>query len=253
MALSCLTGKQPATYTWSITIPQLAVRRHNPFFYCSSYIVLLVFSFPLTQGAFGVEKFSDQSPRISPWTITTQRIVIAGVLAAITIILGVVPGIGFIPLPNMSGSATIEHIPTILGGVIAGPVVGIFSGLIFGIVSFTRATVPFFKDPLVSIVPRLFIGLTAWASFAALARFNRDVAAAVAGFVGAATNSILVLGIAVMRGYIPPVLIIPIIPQAVIEAIIAAIFTVILARAFYIMQGRYIHARDDKPRDQLPY
>jgi uncharacterized membrane protein len=200
-----------------------------------------------------VEKFTDRPPGTSPWTITTQRIVIAGVLAAITIILGVIPGIGFIPLPNMSGSATIEHIPTILGGVIAGPVVGIFSGLIFGILSFTRATVPFFKDPLVSILPRLFIGLTAWASFAALARFNRDVAAAVAGFVGAATNTILVLGMAVIRGYIPPILLIPIIPQAVIEAIIAAVLTVILVRAFYIVQGRYLRAPEDKPRDQLPY
>lgn len=200
-----------------------------------------------------MEKFTNHPPSTSPWIITTQRIVIAGVLAAITIILGVIPGIGFIPLPNISGGATIEHIPTIVGGVIAGPVVGIFSGLIFGIVSFTRATVPFYKDPLVSILPRLFIGLTAWASFAALARFNRDVAAAVAGFVGAATNSILVVGIAVLRGYIPPVLIIPIIPQAVIEAVIAAILTVLLVRAFYIVQGRYTHAHDKQPRDQLPY
>lgn len=200
-----------------------------------------------------MEKFTNQPPSTSPWTITTQRIVIAGVLAAITIILGVIPGIGFIPIPNMSGSATIEHIPTILGGVIAGPVVGIFSGLIFGILSFTRATVPYFKDPLVAILPRLFIGLTAWASFAVLARFNRDVAAAVAGFVGAATNTILVLGMLVIRGYLPPVALIPIIPQAVIEATIAAVLTVLLARAFYIVQGRYIHAPDEKPRDQLPY
>ncbi len=100
-----------------------------------------------------MSKMTATSSTTSPWTLTTERIVIAGVLAAITIILGVVPGIGFIPIPNMSGSATIEHIPTILGGVIAGPLVGIISGLIFGIVSFTRATVPFFKDPSVSILP----------------------------------------------------------------------------------------------------
>jgi len=118
------------------------------------------------------------SSNVGPWTLTTERIAIAGVLAAITIILGVVPGIGFIPLPNAIGSATTEHIPTILGGVIAGPIVGIISGLIFGILSFFRATVPFFKDPTVAILPRLFIGLTAWATFAALRRTNRDLAAA---------------------------------------------------------------------------
>ena len=193
------------------------------------------------------------SPTVGPWTITTQRIVIAGVLAAITIILGVVPYLGFIPLPNISGSATTEHIPTILGGVIAGPIVGIFSGLVFGLISFTRATVPLFKDPTVAILPRLFIGLTAWGTFAALARFNRNLAAALAGFVGSATNTILVLAMAVWRGYLPVALIIPIIPQAVFEAIIAAIITTILASAFFIVQGRLVHAPEKKSRDQLPY
>jgi uncharacterized membrane protein len=190
---------------------------------------------------------------VRPWSLTTERIVITGVLAAITIILGVVPGIGFIPVPNSTGSATIEHIPTIVGGVIGGPLVGMISGLVFGLVSFSRSTVPFFKDPLVSILPRIFIGLTAWASYAALVRFNRGVAAAVAGFVGAATNTILVLGMLVIRGYLPPALIIPIIPQAVFEAIVAAILTFILANAFFIVRGRAVRAPDTKPRDELPY
>lgn len=189
----------------------------------------------------------------SPWTITTERIVIAGVLAAITIAIGLIPLIGFIPIPNMVGHATTEHIPTILGGVIAGPIVGIFTGLIFGIMSFTQATVPFFKDPLVSILPRLFIGLVAWGVFASLARFNRDVAAVVAGLAGSLTNTVLVLGMLVLRHYIPPVAIIPVIPQAIAEAIVAAILTVILARVFYVIQGRYVRAPETKARDQLPY
>jgi len=193
------------------------------------------------------------SPTTSPWTITTQRIVMAGAFSAITIILGVVPYLGFIPLPNISGSATTEHIPTILGGVLGGPIVGIFSGLVFGLVSFTRATVPLFKDPTVAILPRLFIGLTAWATFAALARFNRNVAAAAAGFIGAATNTVLVLTIAVWRGYLTLPLIIPIIPQAIIEAIIAAIITTILASAFFVVQGRLVRAPEKKSRDQLHY
>jgi uncharacterized membrane protein len=200
-----------------------------------------------------VSKVANTPSATGPWTLTTERIVIAGVLAAITIILGVVPGLGFIPIPNISGHATTEHIPTILGGVLAGPLVGIISGLIFGITSYFVATVPFFKDPLVSILPRLFIGLVAWAVFAGLARFNRDVAAAVAGFVGSATNTVLVLTMLVVRGYIPAVAIIPIIPQSVIEAIIAAILTVILARAFYILRGRVVRAPDTKPREQQPY
>jgi len=190
---------------------------------------------------------------INPWTITIERIVITGVLAAITIILGVVPGLGFIPLPNAVGSATTEHIPTILGGVIAGPLVGIVSGLVFGLLSFTRATVPFFKDPTVSILPRLFIGPVAWAVFAALVRFNRDAAAALAGFLGSVTNTVLVVGMLLIRHYLPPVFVITVIPQAIGEAIVAALFTVVLARVFYILEARLVRAPDTKPRDELPY
>ena len=194
------------------------------------------------------------SSNVGPWTLTTERIAIAGVLAAITIILGVVRGLGFIPLPNVIGSATTEHIPTILGGVIAGPLVGMISGLIFGVLSFLRATNPFFKDPTVAILPRLFIGLTAWATFAALRRMNRDLAAAAAGFVGSATNTVLVVGALILRGYFKAQVIIPLVlAQSIIEAIGAAIVITILARVFYIIEGRVIRAPDTKPRSELPY
>ena len=194
------------------------------------------------------------SSNVGPWTLTTERIAIAGVLAAITIVLGVVPFIGFIPLPNAIGSATTEHIPTILGGVIAGPIVGIISGLVFGVLSLLRATNPFFKDPTVAILPRLFIGLTAWATFAALRRINRDLAAAAAGFVGSATNTILVVGAIILRGYLPAGVVIPLVlVQSLFEAVIAAILIVVLARVFYIIEGRVTRAPDTKPRNELPY
>src|SRR5260370_31700585 len=96
----------------------------------------------------------------SPWRLSTWRIVLAGVLAAITIVMGIVPGIGFIPVPNITASSTIEHLPTILGGVLGGPIVWMLTRLVFGLVSFFRATTPIFKDPLVALVPRIIIGLT---------------------------------------------------------------------------------------------
>ena len=194
------------------------------------------------------------SSKVGPWTLTTERIAIAGVLAAITVILGVVPGLGFIPLPTAIGNATTEHIPTILGGVIAGPIVGIFTGLIFGLLSFFRATQPFFKDPTVAILPRIFIGLTAWATFAALRRTNRELAAAAAGFVGSATNTVLVVSALILRGYFRPEVIIPLVlVQATFEAIVAAILIVVLARVFYIIEARVVRAPDTKPRNELPY
>ncbi len=84
--------------------------------------------------------------------LSVRRIVITGILAAIAILLGVTR-LGFIPVPNLTGNATIMHVPAIIGGVMEGPLVGGLVGLIFGIFSFLQATSPLFKDPLVSILP----------------------------------------------------------------------------------------------------
>src|SRR5512135_127730 len=93
--------------------------------------------------------------------LSTRKIVISGVLAAIAILLGVTR-LGFIPVPNATGNATIMHVPAIIGGIMEGPVVGGIIGTIFGLFSFLQATTPLFKDPLVAILPRIFIGITAF-------------------------------------------------------------------------------------------
>ena len=185
--------------------------------------------------------------------LTTSRVVTAAVLVALTIILGVVPGIGFIPLPNVSGNATIEHIPTILGSVLEGPVVGMVTGLTFGLLSFTRATLPLFKDPLVAVVPRILIGLTPWLVFIALRRIQLDFAAGVAGFVGSATNTFFVLFFAIWRGYIPLAVVPTIIPQAIGEAVLATILTIVIVRAVYVTRNRIIKATDSKDRSKMAY
>ena len=53
----------------------------------------------------------------------------------------------------------------------------------------------------VAIIPRLFIGVTAYFAYAGLKRFNEILAIGVGAAVGTATNTILVLGMAVVRGY----------------------------------------------------
>ena len=138
----------------------------------------------------------------SATSIGTRTIVVSGLLAAIQIVLGLT-GIGFIPLPT-GVNATILHIPTVIAGALEGPIAGVAVGLIFGIFSFVRATTPAFADPLVAIVPRLFPGLVAWAVFAGLRRYNLGAAAAAAGALGTLTNTVLVLTLAVARGYFPP-------------------------------------------------
>ncbi len=162
-------------------------------------------------------------------TLETREIVVSGVLGAIAIFLGVT-GLGFIPVPNVAGSATVLHIPAILGGVLEGPLVGVLVGAIFGVFSWLHATVPIFKDPLVAVLPRLVIGLVAAGVFSALRRWNVSVAAAAAGALGSAANTIGVLVMAVLRGWLVWAAIPPIIPQSVAEAIIAAIITVAVVK-----------------------
>jgi len=155
----------------------------------------------------------------------TRQIAIAGVLGGIVIVLGVT-GLGFIPVPNLSGSATIMQVPVVLGGILEGPVIGLLVGAIFGLESMIRAgSVPFFHDPSVSVLPRLFIGPVAYLVFVVLRGLSVQVAAAAAGAAGAITNTVLVVGMLVVRHYIPLQAVAPILPQAVAEAVLSAIVT----------------------------
>lgn len=160
--------------------------------------------------------------------LSVRKIVITGILAAIAILLGVTR-IGFIPVPNMTGNATIMHVPAILGGVLEGPLVGALIGTIFGIFSFLQATSPIFKNPLVAIVPRIFIGIVAYYAYVWSKRpFGEIPALAIAGLAGTLTNTVLVLSMAVFVRLLPVEVIPTIVPQAIAELIIAAIITVVV-------------------------
>ncbi len=164
--------------------------------------------------------------------MSVRKIVISGVLAAIAILLGVTR-LGFIPVPNVSGNATIMHVPAIVGGVLEGPIVGLLVGGIFGIFSFLTATDPIFKNPFIAIVPRLFIGITSYYAYVALRRTNEYVALVAAGIVGTLTNTILVVGLIIAFGFYPAEVIIPsVLPQAIAEVIIAIIITVAVVAAW---------------------
>ncbi|MEN3184296.1 MAG: ECF transporter S component, partial [Atribacterota bacterium] len=78
----------------------------------------------------------------------TRDITISALLAASAIVLGAT-GLGFVPVPTPAGRATIMHVPTILAGVLEGPVIGGLVGLIFGLYSFFTTAVPFLRDPLI--------------------------------------------------------------------------------------------------------
>ena len=179
---------------------------------------------------------TEGGQRGSIFSLDVRQIVIAGILGGIAIFLGYTR-MGFIPVPNLAGSATIMHVPAILGGALEGPVVGTIVGGIFGIFSFIQAEVPFFRDPLVSILPRLFIGVLAWAVFVGLRNRSVDLAAAAAGVLGSLANTVGVLGMAVLLGYLPLAAVVPIVPQAIAEAILAAVVTVVVVRGVMLYRS----------------
>jgi uncharacterized membrane protein len=184
--------------------------------------------------------------------LNTRRIVVAGVLGAIAIALGVTR-LGAIPVPNVSGDATIMHIPVIIGAVLEGPVVGALVGLIFGISSIFQDRTGLFANPLVSVFPRIMIGITSWLAYRSLVRVNMDLAAVVAGVVGTLTNTVLVVGMLVLLGLIPLAVVPTIIPQAIAEVVIAAILTPLVVRAVNLARSGRTTAEETTPRDQSPY
>jgi uncharacterized membrane protein len=111
--------------------------------------------------------------------ITTRQIVVTAAMVAIVILLSAPPlRLGYIPF-LLGVAITIVHIPVIIGAVMEGPLVGLIVGLLFGLSSlmwsYLAPTGPvdlYFHNPLVSVVPRLFIGPVAYLVYR-LARANK--------------------------------------------------------------------------------
>ena len=172
--------------------------------------------------------------------LTVRQIVIAGLLGAIAILLGATR-LGFIgPFPPLiTVGATIMHVPAIIGGVLEGPFVGLIIGLIFGVFSWIQAPTEnppanlWFSNPLVSILPRLFIGITAAYAYLALRKTNEILALGVAGVIGTLTNTVLVIGMIIVLGYAPALAIIPaVVPNAIAEIVVAVIIVVAVVAAW---------------------
>lgn len=137
----------------------------------------------------------------------TRKIVITGVLSAISIFLGITR-LGFIPWFS-GASLTIMHVPVIIGAVLEGPVVGIVIGSVFGVFSLIQAAVAptgpadvWFTNPLLSILPRLFIGPIAWLVYRSIKRWKISALIS-AGIMGSLTNTFLVLGMIGVLGFLP--------------------------------------------------
>ena len=128
-----------------------------------------------------------------------RKMVVIAMLSGICVFLGLT-GLGFIPLPLFK--LTILHLPVIIGAIIEGPMVGASIGLIFGLFSIyqniTTPTImsPFFYNPMVSILPRVLIGIVSYYvySFIKNKLKNYKLSIILAAICGSLTNTIGVLG-----------------------------------------------------------
>lgn len=128
-----------------------------------------------------------------------RKMAVIGVLAAISIMLSMTP-LGFIPIGPLN--LTIMHIPVIIGAVLEGPLVGIIVGLIFGFTSLLRAiTMPTITNfalinPLVSILPRVLIGIVAYYVYKLTIKLTKNalVSGWITGVIGSLVNTVGVLG-----------------------------------------------------------
>ena len=109
----------------------------------------------------------------------TVKMVLAGVMAALIIVMASVPFLGYIPLGVIN--ATIIHIPVIIGAILLGPKYGAFLGFVFGMTSIIKNTFspnltsfvfsPFYQmgeyggnfySVIISLVPRILIGVVSY-------------------------------------------------------------------------------------------
>ena len=132
--------------------------------------------------------------------LSIRQLTMIGMLSAISIFLGLT-GLGFIPIPPVK--ATIMHIPVIIGAIVEGPVVGSLVGLVFGLFSmYQNFTAPgptsfIFWNPIIALVPRVLIGITAYYIYAFLKNKikNKSISIGTASICATLVNTIGVLSL----------------------------------------------------------
>lgn len=136
--------------------------------------------------------------------MTIKEMVTAAVLSALIVILGYTP-LGLIPLPTMT--ATILHIPVAIGAILYGPKMGLVLGAVMGMTTLSKAMLmpvspldPLFINPLVSLLPRMMMGILTAYVFIALDKLikNQSIRIGITAAVASIANTVFTLGALVL-------------------------------------------------------
>ena len=140
----------------------------------------------------------------------TLKLTVCALFLAIMLVMGLVPGLGFIPTP-VAGIAIIQ-VPVILASYFLGYKGGMFFGLVFGITSIINCFIQ--PDVFAAIImnaggiktiglmiiclviPRVLIGLTTRATYDLIYRFDKTrlLSMGLSAFIGTLTNTVFFLG-----------------------------------------------------------
>lgn len=131
------------------------------------------------------------------------ELTITAMFLAIIVVMSLVPYLGFVPNPLVPGaSITLIHIPVIIGGILIGRRKSWFLGLFFGLMSlviaFLRPQGPvdiIFRNPLVSVFPRLVFGIVIYELYNLLSKFikNRAINISITMVLSTLIHTILVV------------------------------------------------------------
>ena len=136
----------------------------------------------------------------------TKNLTLLALFIAIEAVMVMVPFLGFIPIGPLR--ATLLHVPVIIASIVLGIKQGCLIGLVFGLSSLLMNTMqptvtsfvfsPFISGSVLSaviaIVPRVMIGFVSGSIYQLIKNKQQTIAIAVAAFLGALTNTVLVLG-----------------------------------------------------------
>ncbi|WP_017755360.1 ECF transporter S component [Calidifontibacillus oryziterrae] len=181
----------------------------------------------------------------------TFRLTILGVLTAIVVIQTFIPFLGYIPIGPLS--LTIIPITVILTAIVFGPKNGAIVGGVWGMITFIRAFVAptsplapiIFTNPLISVLPRILIGITAGSTYYFLEKsiISNARAMRIAALIGSLTNTFLVLGLTYIFYKVPyanaynidvtevlPTILYILVTNGIAEAILSFIIAPIVAK-----------------------
>jgi len=124
------------------------------------------------------------------------RLVLCALFAALIVVMTFTPYLGYITVGIIE--ITTLHMVVIFGAAVLGAKYGAVLGGVWGLTCIARAfqlgIIPF-QNPMVSLVPRIIVGLVAGLIFLGLSKTKckKPISLGISAFAGTLTNTVLVL------------------------------------------------------------